>query len=198
MPARKSHHYSSADKFQHGLYAASQPEEELDEMLAQDKTGLDEEVQGLRKLMERVMWLQLRTEDDTQAAALIHVYLAASPRLAELLKIKDTFDEVTPRDNEILQFMNFCFENVGMPILDIHQLREGVLARDPIAKAKTDELVQVIAGDRLVVRRLFNMAMETEDPLKLAHYVQEYTAAATAWPGCWGKSRARTASWTPG
>jgi site-specific recombinase XerD len=174
MPARKSHRYRSEEKFQHGLYAASQPEEELEEMLAKDKTGLDEEIQGLRKLMERVMWLQLRTEDDTQAAALIHVYLAASPRLAELLKIKDTFDEVTPRDNEILQFMNFCFENVGMPILDIHQLREGVLDRDPIAKAKTDELVQVIAGDRLVVRSLFLMAMETEDPLKLAHYVQEY------------------------
>jgi site-specific recombinase XerD len=128
---RKPHRYRSEDRFAHGLYAKSQPEEELDEMLAQDKTGLDEEVQGLRKLMERVMWLQLRTEDDTQAAALIHVYLAASPRLAELLKIKDTFDEVTPRDNEILQFMNFCFEHVGMPIIDIHQLREGVLARDP-------------------------------------------------------------------
>jgi hypothetical protein len=35
--------------------------------------------------------------------------------------------------------------------------------------------VRVIAGDRLVVRRLFNMAMETADPLKLAHYVQEYS-----------------------
>jgi integrase len=174
MPARKSHRYISTEKFQHGLYAASQPEEELEEMLAQDKTGLDEEVLGLKKLMERVMWLQLRTQDDTQAAALIEVYLSSSPRLAELLKIKDTFHEVTPRDAEIVEFMNICLENVNQPLIDIHKLRAHALASVPDAKAKTDELVQVIAGDRLVVWRLFEMAMETEEPLKLAHYVQEY------------------------
>jgi hypothetical protein len=61
MPARKPNRFNSEEQFQHGLYAASQPEEELEEMLAQNKTGLDEEVQGLKKLMERVMWLQLRT-----------------------------------------------------------------------------------------------------------------------------------------
>jgi integrase len=174
MPKREHHHYSSEEKFQHGLYAASQPEEELDEMLAKDKSGLDEEVQGLKKLMERVMWLQLRTQDDTQAAALIKVYLSSSPRLAELLKIKETFDEVTPRDAEIVEFMNICLENVNQPLIDIHKLREHALESDPDAKAKTDNLVRVIAGDRLVVRRLFDMAIETEEPLKLAYYVQEY------------------------
>jgi hypothetical protein len=175
MPKRESHRYSSEEKFQHGLYAASQPEQELDEMLAKDKTGLDEEVLGLKKLMERVMWLQLRTQDDTQAAALIKVYLSSSPRLAELLKIKETFDEVTPIDAEIVEFMNICLENVNQPLIDIHKLREHALESDPDAKAKTHNLVRVIAGDRLVVRRLFEMAMETEDPLKLAHYVQEYS-----------------------
>jgi hypothetical protein len=60
MPEWKLYRFSPVEKFPHGLYAASQPEEEVDEMLAQDQTGL-EEVQGLRKLMERVMWLQLRT-----------------------------------------------------------------------------------------------------------------------------------------
>jgi integrase len=175
MPKRESHRYNSYEKFQHGLYAASQPEQELDEMLAKDHTGLDEEVLGLKKLMERVMWLQLRTQDDTQAAALIKVYLSSSPRLAELLKIKDTFDEVTPIDAEIVEFMNICLENVNQPLIDIHKLREHALESDPDAKAKTHNLVRVIAGDRLVVRRLFDMAMETEDPFKLAHYVQEYS-----------------------
>jgi hypothetical protein len=113
-------------------------------------------------------------QDDTQAAALIQVYLSSSPRLAELLKIKETFDEVTPRDAEILEFMNICLENVNQPLIDIHKLRAHALEGDPAAKAATDDLVRVIAGDRLVVWRLFGMAMETEDPLKLAHYVQEY------------------------
>jgi integrase len=173
-PKRESHRYSSEELFQHGLYAASQPEEELEEMLAQNKTGLDEEVQGLKKLMERVMWLQLRTEDHTQAAALIQVYLSSSPRLAELLKIKETFDEVTPIDAEIVEFINICSENVNEPLIDIHKLRAHALEGDPAAKAATDDLVRVIAGDRLVVWRLFEMAMETEEPLKLAYYVQEY------------------------
>jgi hypothetical protein len=122
--------------------------------------------------MERVMWLQLRTQDNIQAAALIKVYLSCSPRLAELLKVKETFEEVTPRDEEILEFINICLEQVNMPLVDIHKLRQDALASDPIAKGKTEDLVQVIAGDRLVVRRLFVMAPETEDPRKLARYIQ--------------------------
>jgi hypothetical protein len=128
--------------------------------------------------MERVMWVQLRTQDETQAA-LIEVYLACSPRLAELLKVKETFDEVTPRDEEILEIINICLEHVNTPLVDIHKLREDALASDPIAKAKTEDLVQVIAGDRLVVRRLFVMAIETKDPRKLAYYVQEYSLGCT-------------------
>jgi hypothetical protein len=143
------------------------------------------------------MWVQLRTQDETQAA-LIEVYLACSPRLAELLKVKETFDEVTPRDEEILEIINICLEHVNTPLVDIHKLREDALASDPIAKAKTEDLVQVIAGDRLVVRRLFVMAIETKNPRKLAHYVQEYSLAAPAWPRCWRKPRARRASWKPG
>jgi integrase len=174
MPPRKSHRYSSEDSFTHGLHAANQPEHEVDAMLAQELTGLEHEIRGLEVLMKRVMGMQLQTQDDTQAAALIKVYLSSSPRLAELLKIKETFDEVTPRDAEIVEFMNICLENVNQPLIDIHKLREHALESDPDAKAKTDNLVRVIAGDRLVVRRLFEMAMETEEPLKLAYYVQEY------------------------
>jgi hypothetical protein len=44
MPERKPYRFSPMEKFQHGLYAASQPEEEVEGMLSKELTGLEEEV----------------------------------------------------------------------------------------------------------------------------------------------------------
>jgi hypothetical protein len=174
LPERKAPQFQPGDNLTHGLYAQKQPAEEIAAVLAEDIQGMGEEIAALRALCRGIMEMQNQAENAAQVARLADAYTLAATRLAEMIKAERQSQESRPEDSWGEAFLAMLVESAqrdGADI-DIDTARERALASDPEYGAAAWRLVEEIAATRLALRRVFHLAMETQELGERVHLTE--------------------------
>ena len=176
--SRSPHDFSPGDGFKHGLYARHLPDDEVAAVMAEGITGMQEEVQGLETLMCGVMdWLE-KTGDNTKAMMdLSDAHLINSPRLYKLLKFESEQVPGLSSAAALAEFDEILFDDdmylVGSAE-EIDELRAWAAKETRFDSIIKKSLALSIARERLVLRGLKRVALETDDPTHYANLLQKY------------------------
>ncbi|HEX6306049.1 MAG TPA: tyrosine-type recombinase/integrase [Anaerolineales bacterium] len=176
LPERKATPFKPGDNMTHGLYAQKQPPEEIAAILAEDIQGMGEEMAALRGLCRSLVMAQIRAEDAREVALLADAYTLGATRLAEMVKAERQSQEHRPEETWAEQMLAMLVNTARAEgaDLDIDTAREMALASDPQLGAAAWRLVEEIAATRLALRRVFHLAMETEQVAQLVHLTDVY------------------------
>ena len=175
LPERKAPQFQPGDNVTHGLYAQKQPAEEIAAILAEDIQGMSQEIAMLRALCRGIMEMQNQAENAAQVARLADAYTLAATRLAEMIQAERQSQESRPEESSgeaILAMLVRVSQQLGEDI-DIDTARERALASDPQYGAAW-RLVEEIAATRLALRRVFHLAMETQELAERVHLTEVY------------------------
>lgn len=175
LPERKPHRFEPGHGMTHGYSAASQPSAQVAAVIAENLHGLGAEIDGLILLMDQLMRLQARTLDDAPAALLIQAYFDASSRLKKLIEADETFQRPDEGDNRVIEIIRIWCENQNRPMPeDIYAFCGIDLSANFAGTPDGRLMAQVIASDRLLLRRLKDMALDAQQPQRLAYLVDLY------------------------
>lgn len=179
-PARKPKPFQPGDNFCHGFYAQSHPPEEIAAMLAQDIRGMAEELEGLRVLERGLVEMQSRATSAAELAALVDAQSLAAARLVEMAKTEKERQAQRPEDSwgERMLAMEVDYARAQGEDIDIDTARQQVLANDAEAQAAW-RLMEEVAATRLGLRRIFNIAIETQDVKDRIHLTDIYGRSCT-------------------
>jgi site-specific recombinase XerD len=178
LPSRRPHTFTAWEKMTHGAYVKDQPPEQLRAILAENVTGMEAEMQGLQVLAERLTERLGRTDSYAEQEALSKPLMKVSKRLMEMQAAQRKLEKKSEASS-ILE--------------DLDALYEKFVEQGSIAPQKTGEdsdeaanispettLKKSIAITRLVLRRSFCIAMESENAM-------EATRAADVYVECCGR-----------
>ena len=168
-PARKPHRFEPWESMTHGLYARSQPPEELAAMLAENVQGLEQEIEGLRLLNRALFEMFDLAGTNQEQAQLAEVSARSETRLAEMVQAKKQLAESHKGDDQevwLRKRLEKLAHDLGSNLLDWGAPGAG--------DAPTGELAEGIARLRLGLRRIFGMAMETENFRERLRYADLY------------------------
>lgn len=88
LPARKARPFKPGDGMTHGLYMKCPPTEEVHAVVEEGETGIEGEIEGMRRLGEALFECQLKAERGREEAQLANAYILMSSRLAGLIESK--------------------------------------------------------------------------------------------------------------
>jgi site-specific recombinase XerD len=170
----------------HGFYTQKQPREELEAVLAEDLQGMEEEFSGLRTLAQKLFAAQSEAESSSEVARLGEAYTLAAARLGEISKAERQRAEPSEEGAWVQEVLTML-DNVAtsedlvgddgeLPSEEFwRELAEG----DPEMQAASKRLTEEIAALRLVLRRLFDLAMETGETKALVRNADLYGRGCT-------------------
>ena len=176
IPRRRPNVFASEDSFLHGFYAKQQPAEEVKAMLAENITGLEAEITGLRYLARALLERQNQTEADVELALLYNAYTLASDRLREMIKAEEQLLTTSDEDQwaeEVLTMLDKVELASGGEAIS-EQVRQQALGSDPQLDAATRRLTEEIASTRLVLRRAFSLALDAQSVRAQVRYSDIY------------------------
>jgi integrase len=188
LPERVSHRYKPGERLIHGFYAHKQPEDEVAAVLAEDIQGMGEEIEGLRMLSRRLIAAQSKAGTSEQVARLGDAYTQAAARQAQISKAERQREECSEDDQWVNEWMTVMDEFAAEADsaesdadgedddgeLPSEEFWRMVAEADPEMQAASTRLTEEIASTRLVLRRLYPLAIETEDEQTLVRYTDKY------------------------
>jgi hypothetical protein len=166
---RKPHRFEPWESMTHGLYARNQPPEELAAMLAEKKNGLEQEIEGLRLLNRTMFEMFDLVERNQEKAQLAEVSARSETRLAEMLQAKKQLAESRKgddRDGKLRKRLEELAQDLGSSLQEWGAPGAG--------DVPTGDLAEGIARLRLGLRRIFGMAMETDNFRERVRYTDLY------------------------
>jgi len=182
LPQRKPRRFKPGDGLTHGFYALKQPIEEVEAVLAEDLQGMQDEFVGLRELSRMLLVAQTEAKTDEQVVRLGEAYTQAAARINEISKAERQRGEHSEQDQAVDEFLTMI-DNVWA-LEDKEEDDDGELPSedfwrmfaeaDPKMGAASTRLTEEIASIRLVLRRLYDLAMQTEDAKALVRYTEKY------------------------
>lgn len=172
----------------HGLYTQKQPTEEVEALLAEDVQGMQDEFIGLRSLARMLIAAQTEAHTNDEVARLADAYTQAAVRIGQISKAERERGEHSEEDQWVDEFLTML-DNVAA--LDDKEVLDDAAADDsrelpseefwrtfaegdPEMGAASNRLTEEIAALRLVLRRLYHLATETQDTKALVRYTDLY------------------------
>jgi site-specific recombinase XerD len=165
LPERKSHRWKSWERMTHGMRVIRQPPEEVAAVLAENIRGIGDEIEGLRVLGRELLEMQERASDPSEVALLAEAYTLAATRLGEMIKAQERLENKSEgggQNEGILEWYVRMQRSHGREI-DMETAKSEVLANLGELESEVRRATEEVAGVRLMLRRLFCLAMETED-----------------------------------
>lgn len=187
LPVRKPRISRPGENLTHGLYAQKQPPEELQAVLAEDIAGMQDEFVGLRILSRKLLEALNQAEISDEVARLGDAYTLAADRLRKLTLTAQQLDAPDEKDEaleEILARVDSVSAQNEVAADDNGELpseefRRTAAQDDLEMQAGSTRLTEEIASTRLVLRRLYDQAMETQDVKVLVRYTNLYSISCT-------------------
>jgi site-specific recombinase XerD len=173
LPIRAPNRFQPWDNMTHGVYTRVQPPEELEAIKAERVEGMDEEIAGLRELVQHLAGMQSQASSDKELAIVIEATSLSAARVGDLFKAREALKrEETSGEgwaDAWLEDMDEVRKMQGKaPISDA--LRAEYESEHP----EGGGLAHEIAVERLCLRRLFGLAVEEGEPRPAAHYTDMY------------------------
>ena len=199
LPDRTLNRFKPGDGRIHGLYAHKQSDEEVAALLAEDIHGMKGEFVDLRMLSRRLIAAQAKAETSEQVARLGDAYTQAAARLAQISKAEREREEINEDEEWVNEWLTIldetAAENDAAASSESAESSEAgeddggespseefwrMLAEsDPEMQAASNQLTEEIASTRLVLRRLYALAIETEDVKELVRYTEKHGQSCT-------------------
>jgi integrase len=192
--SRQPHELTPEDSFKHGLFTDYLPEDQLAAIMAEGITGMQEEIDGLKLLLEGLWDWYEKTYHLLKVNVLLgQVHSMATGRLEELEQF--TQEEATwlsPQDAAALQEIQtyaaqFPEWNGWVPTYEDVMGWVAEAAAEAAAEAGSAAGVQAgedlqatpqgIARNRLILRNLKQQAQATDNPLTYGHLVEHYCSS---------------------
>ena len=173
LPPRKFTPFPSGAALQHGLFAQSQPAEQVLEILAEDVRGVEAELTGLRLLSRGLIALQARARNSRELSQLAQAYTLTAQRLATMIASEKRLQQDSQQDDwveEALAALDRIAESFGEPPWS-PDIRAEACSGDPDLAAGSRGLDEEIAAMRLVLRKTLALASETEQQCQVGQYI---------------------------
>jgi integrase len=132
----------------HGCLSKSQPPDELAAMLADQKTGLGEEIAGLRLVARRLRAMQAETASQRELEDLLGAYGRAASQIGTLVRHEKQLARRAKNPGWAQELLALVGQDAG----------QG--RSNPEMQLDSQRLLEEIASLRLVLRRLFAMAQD--------------------------------------
>jgi len=180
LPSRGHRVAKLGEGIQHGFYAQKQPDEQVAALLAEDIQGMEDEFVGLRLLSRKLVTALTGAGTGEQVALLGEACTKAAARLGQLSKAERQREEPNEESewvDEVLAMLDRAAIQQGASDDEEPPSEEfwrDFEQSDPEVQAASKRLMEEIASTRLVLRRLFGLAMETEQPKTLVGYADKY------------------------
>jgi hypothetical protein len=167
VPPRKPKHFAPYEGVKHGMYMQRQPPEQVLAVMAEGSKGLEEEIAGLRTLINHMLgWVEEAAPGRQQADLGVAVSEAAA-RLAEMMSVEKQLGERrrSREEDEDLE-----------RLLRLAEAEEGESGERGKRLQRWRRVVmglrEEIAGVRLVMRRALGKALEMEELKERVHMVE--------------------------
>ena len=179
LRTRVPHTFTAQSEFKHGLYSSRLPQDQVEAILKEGLLGIEDEREGLEVLMNGVMDWLARVDGDIKATMLLsEAHLLNTPNLVKMYDfVNQPSDGLTPDDLEVVKLIQDLSSELGLHGGSIPSI-EYILAcaaedmqDDPNREKR---LALSIARDRLILRNLKKVALETDDPTHYANLVLKY------------------------
>jgi site-specific recombinase XerD len=173
VPCRKPRPFQPGEGMTHGLYAHSQPAQEVMAVLRENIQGVEEEITGLRILGRGLLDQQGKAQSSRSAAQLADAYTLTAERLARMIeaeKLLATSGEDEAWAEETLAMLDQCMESKGEEPVS-KEARARALDNEPELTASSRRVVEEIAATRLVLRNTLRLAREAEQRGETGEFV---------------------------
>lgn len=172
----------------HGLYASSQPSAEVKAILDEHLTGLDEEIQALGFLSQRLLDLQGQVGESLSPSRFLEITSQTASRFGFLVDAVESLEAARakdPAEEKMLEFMEKInemslerAEEEGPEGPEAGEVKSAEASLPEVSQEKPESLASRIAEIRFVLRRTFRLAAETVDLKELALLADAYGKAA--------------------
>lgn len=173
VPLRKSRPFQPGEGMTHGLYAHSQPAQEVLAMIAENIQGIEEEITGLRTLGRGLLEIQIQARSSQTAVQLADAYTHTAERLAKMIEGEKQLGQGREEETwaeDFLAMLDREAEAAGEgPVSG--EMREAALGGDPKLTANARRLVEEIAATRLVLRNTLRLARQAGQNGETGEYV---------------------------
>ena len=175
VPMRKCRPpYQPGEMRKHGLYAYSQPVEAVRAVLREDIQGVEEQIAGLRRLCRGLMAMLAKSAHSQEKAQLAQAYTLNAERLAKLIEAEKRLGKGGEQDDlteQTLATLDAASIEMGNgPVSEA--IRAAALGDGAELAIDARQLVEEIAGARLVLRDTLKMALEAEQKDDTADYIR--------------------------
>jgi integrase len=170
----------------HGLYLRCQPSAEVEAILAENLTGLEDEIQSLGLLSQRLLDLQDQVGESLSPSRFLEITSQTASRLGTLVDAAESLEAARdPADEMVLEFMQRLdelnlerAEEEGLEGPEAVEVKAAEACLPEASQEKPEGLTLRIAEIRLILRRTFHLAAETDDLKELALLADAYGKAA--------------------
>jgi integrase len=168
-PDRAGKFLKGDETLTHGYYSRKRDVHAVQEIIAENISGIDQEIACLRQLMRGVL------EKDQPHAAMLEVYARASRRLAEILSLKLSAqpDESETRALEKLDQMLHAASLLGSDLSRQQVLEDAARFANP----GNQKLLEEIATLRLLLRNVYQWSQGELDGREYFRLVDLYSVA---------------------
>jgi hypothetical protein len=176
LPQRKSIPYPPGAGLKHGLFAHSQPPEQVLEILSEDIQGIEAELAGLRLLGRGLLELQAQRCSSKQRALLAQAYTLVAARLAMMVEAEKHLEQAGREGRqEDLWAEEFLAMLDRMDVEDGSEpfsaaFRAEALGGEPELALTARALVEEVAAMRLVLRNTLDQADEARQIGDIGEY----------------------------
>lgn len=173
-PERKPRPFQAGEGMTHGLYAHSQPAEEVLAMLKEDVQGIEDELAGLRMLERGLMEMQGRARSSKEAVRLMEAYTLTAKRLGDMIEAEKQWGRSHSEEDDFVErglaALDRIGEATGMEGMREWAIKEALSSEDELTIG-TRRVAEEIAGTRVVLRRTLKRAREAEEMGKTDEYL---------------------------
>jgi integrase/recombinase XerD len=165
-PPRKPHHIAPYEGMKHGMYMQRQPPEQVLEVMAEGSKGLEEEIAGMRTLINHMLGWVEEAAPGRQQADLGMAVSEAATRLSEMMSVEKQLGErrrSKEEDEDLERLLRLADAEGGEGEERLERWRRVVMG-----------LKEEIAGVRLVMRRALGKALEMEGLKDRVRMVEVY------------------------
>ena len=174
LPVRTSRPFQEGQGMSHGLYAHSQPRQEVLAVLAEDIRGIEQEVRGMRALERGLLDKLGEARSTKEAAQLADAATLTSMRLAGMVEAEKQLargGETDAWTESVLEILDREAEKSGTgPVRE--SIRAAARGSDSELTIGTRRLVEEAAATRLVLRRMLALASQAEQTGETEEFIR--------------------------
>jgi hypothetical protein len=138
---------------------------------------MEEEITGLRLLNRSLLEMQKYTTEPAEAGLLAEAYTRSSARLAQMIQIEEEMNKRRPEEDWPHQLIASLAEGAWErgEEFDIELEKERALGGGDGLAANARRLAEETAGMRVVLRRTFRLAIESEEVHRCVYLTEVYS-----------------------